>query len=71
MMDRLLARALNLSVMCMIVATASGTLLLFYRGILQLMTRRAEAGAGSVLLAAGLGVGCILLCRHRHELADS
>ena len=71
MMDRLLARTLNASVMCLIVATASGSLLLFYRGLLKLVTRQAEAGAGSVLAAAALGVACVLLCRHRHELADS
>jgi hypothetical protein len=71
MMDRLLARTLNASVMCMIVATATGSVVLFYRGVFQLMTRHTEPGAGSILLAAVLAVGCVLLCRHRHELADS
>ena len=71
MMDRLLARTLNGSILCLIVSTATGSVLLFYRGVFQLMTRQTEPGAGSVLLAAVLAVGCVLLCRHRHELADS
>jgi hypothetical protein len=71
MMDRLLARALNISVMCLIVATATGSMVLFYRGLLRLLTRQPEPGAASVLVAAGLGMACVMLCRHRHELADS
>lgn len=70
-MDQLLAKALTGTVMTLIVATAVAALVFGYRGVYFLST--AEAEAGVVWLAAGvtLGVGCYLLCRHRHELADS
>ena len=71
MFDRLLTRTLSLTVMALIVATAVGALLLSYRGLLRLIGSRPEDGAASVVLGVTLGVVCLVLCRHRHELADS
>ena len=71
MMDRILIRALNLSVMALIVATATASLLIGYRGLFRLVSNDAEAGMVWLFSGVALGVGCYLLCRHRHELADS
>lgn len=71
MMDRILTRALNYSVMALIVATATASLLLGYRGLFRLVSNDAEAGMVWLFSGVALGVGCYLLCRHRHELADS
>ena len=71
MMDRLLARTLNLAVMTLIVASAVGALLLGYRGLLQVFGSRPEEGVAAVAVGVGLAGVCFLLCRHRHELADS
>ena len=71
MMDRLLNRALSFTVMTMIVATATASLLLGYRGLFRLVSNDAEAGMVWLFSGVALGVGCYLLCRHRHELADS
>jgi hypothetical protein len=71
MMDRLLSRTLNVSVMTLIVATAVASLVIGYRGLFRLVTNDAEAGMAWLFCGVGLGVGCYLLCRHRHELADS
>jgi hypothetical protein len=71
MMDRMLARILNYSVMTLIVAAASASLLLGYRGLFRLVSNDAEAGMIWLFSGVALGVGCYLLCRHRHELADS
>ena len=71
MMDRLLARFLNWTVMTLIVAAATGSLLLGYRGLFRLVSNDAEAGMVWLFSGVLLGVGCFLLCRHRHELADS
>jgi hypothetical protein len=71
MMDRILARALNCSVMALIVASATSSLLLGYRGLYRLVCNDVEAGMMWLFSGVLLGVGCYLLCRHRHELADS
>ena len=71
MLDRLLARTLNLTIMALIVATAVGSLLLGYRGLLQLVGSRPGDGLAPLTLGVGLTVACFMLCRHRHELADS
>jgi hypothetical protein len=71
MMDRILARTLSCSVMALIVATAMASLLLSYRGLYRLVSNHVEAGMVWLFAGAGLGVGAYLLCRHRHELADS
>ena len=71
MMDRMLARILNYSVMTLIVAAASASLLLGYRGLFRLVSNDAEAGMIWLFSGVALGVACYLLCRHRHELADS
>ena len=71
MMDRILSRTLNLSVMTLICATATASLLLSYRGLYRLVTNEVEAGMVWLFSGVALGVGCYLLCRHRHELADS
>jgi hypothetical protein len=71
MMDRILARTLNLSVMSLIVAAATASLLLGYRGLFRLVTNHVEAGMVWLFIGVLLGVGCYLLCKHRHELADS
>lgn len=71
MMDRILIRALSVSVMALIVATATASLLLGYRGLFRLVSNDAEAGMVWLFSGLALGVGCYLLCRHRHELADS
>ena len=71
MIDRLLARTLNLAVMSLIVASAAGALLLGYRGLLHVVGSRPDRGVTHVALGILLGAACYLLCRHRHELADS
>jgi hypothetical protein len=71
MMDRLLARALNLTVMGLIVASAIGALVLGYRGLLRIVGSHPGDGVAPLVLGIGLAVLCIALCRHRHELADS
>ena len=71
MMDRLLSRALSFSVMTLIVATATASLMLGYRGLYRLVSNDVEAGMVWLFAGAGLCVGTYLLCRHRHELADS
>ena len=71
LMDRLLARTLNLTVMGLIVASAAGALLLGYRGLLRVVGSRPGDGVVLLVLGVVLTVVCILLCRHRHELADS
>lgn len=71
MMDRILYRTLNVSVMGLIVATAAASLLLSYRGLYHLVTNDAEVGMAWLFSGVVLGVGCVMLCRHRHELADS
>jgi hypothetical protein len=71
MMDRLLSRTLNFSVMALIVATASASLVLSYRGLYRLVSNDVEAGMVWLFAGVALGVGAYLLCRHRHELADS
>ena len=71
MMDRLLARALSITVMSLIVAAAIGALLLGYRGLFQIVSSRPGDGVGPLAAGVGLAVVCFVLCRHRHELADS
>lgn len=71
MMDRILVHALNLTVMTLIIATAIVSLLLGYRGLFRLVSDDAEAGMVWLFSGITIGVGCYLLCRHRHELADS
>ena len=71
MMDRILSRTLNFSIMALIVATSSASLMLGYRGLYRLVSNDVEAGMVWLFSGVVLGVGCYLLCRHRHELADS
>ena len=71
MMDRILSRTLNCTVMTLIVATASASLLIGYRGLFRLVSNDAEAGMVWLFAGVALGVASYLLCRHRHELADS
>ncbi len=71
MMDRILSKTLNGTVMTLIVATATGSLVLGYRGLFRLVSNDVEAGMVWLFSGVALGVGCYLLCRHRHELADS
>jgi hypothetical protein len=71
MMDRLLSRALSFSVMTLIVATATASLMLGYRGLYRLVSNDVEAGMVWLFSGVALGIACYLLCRHRHELADS
>ena len=71
MMDRFLARTLNVTVMTLIVASAVGALLLGYRGLLRLLGSRPGDGVGAVVAGIGLASVCFMLCRHRHEIADS
>jgi len=71
MMDRLLARALSLTVMTLIVTSAIGALLLGYRGLLRVLGSRPGDGVGALVVGVGLAALCFVLCRHRHEIADS
>ena len=71
MMDRILTKTLNASVMTLIVGTAIGSLLLSYRGLFRLVSNDAETGMIWLFAGVAMGAGCFLLCRHRHELADS
>jgi hypothetical protein len=71
MMDRILTKTLNCSVMSLIVGTAIGSLLLGYRGLFRLVSNDPETGMIWLFAGIVMGIGCFLLCRHRHELADS
>ena len=71
MMDRILTRTLNFAVMTLIVLAAMASLLLGYRGLYRLVSNDMEGGMVWLFSGVALGVGCYLLCRHRHELADS
>jgi hypothetical protein len=71
MMDRILTKTLNCSVMTLIVGTAIGSLLLGYRGLFRLVSNDPETGMIWLFSGIAMGIGCYLLCRHRHELADS
>ena len=71
MMDRLLSRTLNVTVMGLIVASALGALLLSYRGVLAVVSSRPGDGVAALVIGVALAVVCVFLCRHRHELADS
>ena len=71
MMDRILSRSLSFLVMTLIVATATASLMLGYRGLYRLVSNDVEAGMVWLFSGVALGIGCYLLCRHRHELADS
>ena len=71
MMDRFQARILNFTVMGLIVASAIGALLLGYRGLLRVVSGRPDEGVGAVVVGVALAVICFMLCRHRHEIADS
>ena len=71
MMDRILHKTLSFAVMTLIVATATASLLIGYRGLFRLVSNDAEAGMVWLFGGVVLGVGCYVLCRHRHELADS
>ena len=71
MLDRILSKTLSFTVMALIVATASASLVVGYRGLYRLVSNDAEAGMVWLFSGVGLGVACGLLCRHRHELADS
>jgi len=71
MMDRILSKTLNGSVMTLIVGTAIGSLLLGYRGLFRLVCNDPETGIIWLFAGIAMGAGCFLLCRHRHELADS
>jgi len=68
---RILAKTLNGSVMTLIVGTAIGSLLLGYRGLFRLVCNDPETGMIWLFAGIAMGFGCMLLCRHRHELADS
>jgi hypothetical protein len=57
--------------MTLIVGTAIGSLLRGYRGLFRLVCNDPETGMIWLFAGIVMGVGCILLCRHRHELADS
>jgi hypothetical protein len=71
MMDRILSKTLNATVMSLIVATATAALVVGYRGLFRLVSNDAEAGMVWLFGGVALSVACVLLCRHRHELADS
>ena len=71
MLDRLLARSLNFAVLGLIVSSAVGALLLCYRGLFRVVSKRPEEGVVVIALGVGLAIVCLMLCRHRHELADS
>ena len=55
---------------CLIVVIV-GALLLGYRGVLRVVSSRPEEGVGAVVVGVALAVICFMLCRHRHEIADS
>ena len=70
MTDRLLSRIWWLLTMSLIAITASGAMLLAYRGVFS-----AFAGAYTVATiyigsAFPLGVACWFLCRHRTDLVS-
>ena len=68
MTDRFLARLWWLLTMSLIALTASGAMLLAYRGVFSTFAGSYVAGALYTLAAFPLGVACYLLCRHRGDL---
>jgi len=70
MMDRLLAKLLNLTVVTMIAAVAAGSLIFGYGGLMQLLGAQAVGGAIQLLAATGFGLAVAALLRHRSDLID-
>jgi hypothetical protein len=68
MTDRLLARVWWMLTMSLIALTASGAMLLAYRGVFSALE---GAYVRSAILTCGtipLGVACWFLCKHRMDL---
>ena len=68
MSDRLLARIWWMLTMSLIALTASGAMLLAYRGVFSAFGEKYLHGAIYTLGALPLGIACYLLCRHRGDL---
>ena len=54
--------------MSLIALTASGAMLLAYRGVFSAFAARYVQGAIYTLGAFPVGIACYLLCRHRGDL---
>ena len=70
MSDRLLSRCLWLVMMCLITASAMGSLVMLYSGLFNLITRQFESGGTVFGVGILLGVGCWVLCKHCDDLVD-
>lgn len=68
MTDRLLARTWWLLTMSLIAFTASGAMLLAYRGVFSAFAGAYLTSAFHILGALPLGMACWFLCRHRGDL---
>ncbi|MBC8106319.1 MAG: hypothetical protein H7Z14_07000 [Anaerolineae bacterium] len=68
MTDRLLARTWWLLTMSLIAITASGAMLLAYRGVFSAFGGAYVTSAVYVLGTFPLGIACWFLCRHRSDL---
>jgi hypothetical protein len=68
MTDRFLARVWWLLTMSLIAFTASGAMLLGYRGVFSAVSGAYAPGAIELLSTIPLGVACWFLCKHRTDL---
>ena len=70
MSDRVLSRSLWLVVMCLITASAMGSLVMLYSGLFKLITHQFESGGTVIGVGILFGVGCWVLCKHCDDLVD-
>ena len=70
MFDRLLNSALWLVIMGMISLASAFSLILAYRGTLNLCIGKYPSGAMAILVGTLLGAASFLLCRHSNDLID-
>ena len=70
-LDRILARTLNVAAIGLICAAGALSILIGYSGVLNLLAASVGRAAAQLIAAMLLGVVACRLARHRHELADS
>jgi len=68
MTDRLLARVWWFLIMSLIALTASGAMLLGYRGVFSSVSGAYVPALIQLISAAPLGIACWFLCKHRTDL---
>jgi hypothetical protein len=70
MIDRMIQRAMWLTVMGLIAAAAIGALILCYRGIYELCSRNLAVAAALIAPGVGLAIGSYLMARCGNDLMD-